>query len=110
MSGGARFGVGALAAVVVIACLVWFNLTSILLFGIHVLMERRLAVGAHQEAEWATGVDPEGRSPAERPPNIVLILADDLGWNDLTFRGGGVARGTVPTPRSTPSPQRASPS
>jgi uncharacterized sulfatase len=28
----------------------------------------------------------------------VLILADDLGWNDLTFMGGGVAGGTVPTP------------
>ena len=28
----------------------------------------------------------------------MLILADDLGWNDLTFAGGGVAGGTVPTP------------
>ena len=35
---------------------------------------------------------------ADLPPNIVLILADDLGWNDLTFAGGGVAGGTVPTP------------
>ncbi len=28
----------------------------------------------------------------------MLILADDLGWNDLTFGGGGVAGGSVPTP------------
>ena len=27
-----------------------------------------------------------------------MILADDLGWNDLTYTGGGVAGGTVPTP------------
>jgi arylsulfatase A-like enzyme len=28
-----------------------------------------------------------------------VIVADDLGWNDLTFGGGGVAGGTVPTSR-----------
>ena len=27
-----------------------------------------------------------------------LILADDLGFNDITVNGGGVADGAVPTP------------
>lgn len=36
---------------------------------------------------------------AKRPPNIVVIVADDLGINDLSFAGGGVAGGAVPTPR-----------
>ncbi|HTF33825.1 MAG TPA: sulfatase-like hydrolase/transferase [Myxococcota bacterium] len=38
-------------------------------------------------------------SPADqRKPNIVVILADDLGFNDITAHGGGVANGAVPTP------------
>src|SRR5262245_21609407 len=36
--------------------------------------------------------------PAERPPNIVLIVADDLGWNDISLNGGGAGGASVPTP------------
>jgi len=52
-------------------------------------------VGPHQTIDWDQGpaTPPEG----ERPPNVILILADDLGINDLTMLGGGVADGRVPT-------------
>ena len=55
-------------------------------------------VAANRPVHWAEG---PARPPAgERPPNIVLILADDLGINDITAegRGTGVAGGLVPTP------------
>jgi uncharacterized sulfatase len=55
------------------------------------------AVGPHQEVTWAQGPATPAASKNKKP-NIVLIVADDLGWNDLTFNGGGVAKGTVPTP------------
>jgi len=53
-------------------------------------------VGEFQEVTWQSG--PTEASGDDRPPNIVLIVADDLGFNDITFYGGGIANGTVPTP------------
>ncbi|MBP9234453.1 MAG: sulfatase-like hydrolase/transferase [Hyphomonadaceae bacterium] len=37
-------------------------------------------------------------APGERKPNIIFILAADLGFNDISTFGGGVAGGRVPTP------------
>ena len=53
-------------------------------------------VGPNREVTWEKG--PAARPAGTRPPNVVVILADDLGWNDITFNGGGVAGGAVPTP------------
>lgn len=58
----------------------------------------RPLIGPHQEVEWQQGPKEAAAPAKDRPPNIVIILADDLGWNDLTFNGGGVGGGTVPTP------------
>ncbi|MEM7218755.1 MAG: sulfatase-like hydrolase/transferase [Pseudomonadota bacterium] len=53
-------------------------------------------IGEFQEITWQSG--PAEDSGEQRPPNIVLIVADDLGFNDISFYGGGIADGTVPTP------------
>jgi arylsulfatase A-like enzyme len=55
-------------------------------------------IGPHREVVWEKGPLEADAAPENRPPNIVLIMVDDLGANDLTFNGGGVANGTVPTP------------
>jgi arylsulfatase A-like enzyme len=66
----------------------------ILLYVKHVL---------HTEAAPTTAVRWE-QAPAaaavdgQRPPNILLIVVDDLGYNDITLNGGGVAGDAVPTP------------
>lgn len=59
----------------------------------------RNPIGPTREVAWQAGPATAATPPGERPPNVVVIVADDLGYNDLTFAGGGVADGAVPTPR-----------
>ncbi len=98
MNKGTRLAVGIGVGLLLIGTVAYVNRMEVVLELVSLAMDRRLDVGPNQDVRWSTGVDPQGRAPSERPPNIVLILADDLGWNDLTFAGGGVAGGSVPTP------------
>ncbi len=55
-------------------------------------------VAANRPVRWAQG--PASPPSGQRPPNILLIVADDLGMNDFTAEGhgSGIAGGLVPTP------------
>lgn len=63
-----------------------------------VLQSIRDPIRPNHEVVWEKGPDAPSAAPADRPPNIILIVADDLGYNDITLGGGGVANGAVPTP------------
>jgi arylsulfatase A-like enzyme len=56
----------------------------------------RHPIAETQQIHWSPGpaVVPAGK----RPPNIILIVVDDLGINDISATGTGFANGAVPTP------------
>jgi arylsulfatase A-like enzyme len=58
-------------------------------------------IGENQTVIWEQGpAEPSSASgAAKQPPNVVLIVVDDLGFNDITFYGGGIGNGSVPTPQ-----------
>lgn len=45
---------------------------------------------------WQQGPATASAAPGERPPNVVLIMLDDVGFNDVSTYGGGMPE--VPTP------------
>lgn len=55
-------------------------------------------VAPHRSIVWNEGPATASAPADGRPPNIIFILADDLGINDISTFGGGVADGRVPTP------------
>jgi uncharacterized sulfatase len=55
-------------------------------------------VAPPRDIAWQSGPAVPAALAANRPPNIVLIVADDLGYNDISTFGGGVAGGQLQTP------------
>jgi arylsulfatase A-like enzyme len=57
-----------------------------------------IPIAANRPVPWQAGPAEAAAPPGERAPNIVFILFDDLGINDLSTFGGGIAGGRVATP------------
>jgi len=88
--------VAILVVLVGLGAIGYLNRTSLMLAYIKNFTHPEVA--EHRPVEWQQGPETASAPSSERPPNIVFILADDLGINDISTFGGGVAGGRVPTP------------
>ncbi len=84
------------AVLALVLASVYMGRTYILLHISGWLTDLRHPVAANQPVAWMQGPAQATQDPLQRPPNVVLILFDDLGFNDVSSYGGGMPE--VPTP------------
>lgn len=76
----------------------WVNRVEIILNAPGIIANIMDPVGPHQEVQWQSGEAQSTSSTEPRQPNIIFIVTDDMGFNDISYYGGGASGTTMQTP------------
>ena len=83
---------------ILLAITLWINRVEVVVWAIPKIIKFTQPVAEYKEVVWPEGPSDPELPLKERKPNIILILADDLGFNDVSLYNGGAGDGTLMTP------------
>ena len=90
--------IGLVLLLIVAGLFGWQKRVDILVFVAPKLQDFFRPVAEHRTIEWPRGPEVANLDPNDRPPNIILIVTDDMGFNDISLYNGGAGDGSLQTP------------